>query len=390
MGNKVMVLLLMFSVVKECFACWILDPTYDFAFKALFGEGGPATTVDGQIVTAKQRLISFLNSLLENEPFSICVKDLSYLNTDTLNTLGDRLIFDIRCKCSKKVKGVWVDYNIDVEMQKGSQDVYFSRITNYSSRLLDISQKQTSKSRQKVIVISILNCILNNCDNDVAFLVGPFKKTLYGVDETVNTYTLVDDTILHLGVQLPLFMNKISTNTGGIYSNKWLPFLGSRLLAEKNGSIKHGRYESDYASKVESRELKSAVNLMQNYAKNATPEQEEMILRADMAVNLLAEKDEALAEKDRKLLKNTLLQDIRKYNEATKPKPVLERKKYQFARNLKGIKIEDLKKMLSGKQLNSVKAINYFQEMECQNEAFEGGKADGIQYDDKSMEEEDL
>ena len=61
-------MLLIVSAINGSYGCWILDPTYDFTFKALFGENGPDVEVSTghktkQKITAKQRLISFLNSL---------------------------------------------------------------------------------------------------------------------------------------------------------------------------------------------------------------------------------------------------------------------------------------------------------------------------------------
>lgn len=410
MKNKILLfLLLIVSAINGSYGCWILDPTYDFTFKALFGENGPDVEVSTghktkQKITAKQRLISFLNSLLNVDPFNIKIMDLEYLNTDTTNTLGDRLIFDVRCKCSQKKRGVTVDYNIDIEMQKASQEGYFTRITNYSARLLDINQKQGSKNRQKVIVISILDCILPNCENDVAFLVAPFKQTLYGVNEGNDMFTLADDTMFHLGIQLPLFVQKLGTETEGIYTNKWLPFLGSRRMAENNGiSIKKGRYDSDYASQVKDPELKSAVQLMQNYAIKTTPKEEEIILKDEMKVDLLAERERQIAEKERQIaekdekikeqeqvlqnlnqslnqekLKNTLVRDIKKYKAITKPKG--PKQQYKFAKRLKGLEIKELKKLLNEKQKNNKVAKAYFKAIRSAKACF----------DENSMEEEEL
>ena len=408
MKNKILLfLLLIFSAINGSYGCLILDPTYDFTFKALFGENGPDVEVPTghktkQKITAKQRLISFLNSLLNMNPFNIKIRDLEYLNTDTTNTLGDRLIFDVRCKCSKEKNGITVDYNIDIEMQKASQEGYFTRITNYSARLLDINQKQDSKNRQKVIVISILDCILPNCENDVAFLVAPFKQTLYGVNDENDMFTLADDTMFHLGIQLPLFVQKLGTGTGEIYTNKWLPFLGSRRMAENNGTpIKKGRYDSDYASQVKGPELKSAVKLMQNYATNTTSSEEEMILKEEQKVDLLAEKERLIAEKDGKIkeqeqalqnlnqnlnqekLKNILVRDIKKYKKATNDNPTKPKKleqKYKFAKRLKGLEINELKGLLSENQWRSKAAKAYFKAI----------GAAKVCFDENSMEEEEL
>ena len=363
--------------IGQGFGCEIIDPTYDYVFKNLFGQNGPV--VDG--ITGEQRLISFLNSILGKKPFSIHISSLEYLNLDTMNASGNRIIFDIRCVC-KKEEGKEIEYNLDIKMQRVSQSDYFTRITNYSSQLLNESRNE-HKGKTKVIIISILDCTLPGCEEDVIFQTGTFKTTVLSFSKKAKTPKLVDDTMLHVGIQLPLYAQKVQEK--GMqkpYDNEWLRLLASRRIDHQINSqrIEGGKYNSNL--KPNQTEVKSALKLLNNYATNTTSHLNEAIARFDREfIDLnkeLAIKDQQLQAARRKVRKNTLISDIKRFNKGHKdkrPKSVGE-KKHKFAKELKGMNREDIENLLKPKQRNKAEA--YLKALFSENASFE----------EKSMDED--
>ena len=286
--SKILLIVLLFA--KQAMGIYIVDPTYDFSFKALFGEVGNEREKE----ESKTRLISFLNSILNEDPFNIKINNLEYRNLDTQNTNGSMLRFDVRCFCTKQVNREKVDFEMDVEMQKSNQEDYFQRIVKYSARLLDIYKKREHKSPQiRVIVISILDCVLDNCKEDVIFRVGNFKKTLEGMDPKQNGKAeLIDDTITHIGIQLPLYVQKIKNGIDIKYKdNPWLHLLASRRISKGEDCelVDCGKYDFEdelVASKMEQNiDVKEALAKLNRMATRKQANYEGNITRANLAIN---------------------------------------------------------------------------------------------------------
>ncbi len=302
MKIKQLVFITLLLAKQAIWGCYIVDPTYDFAFKVLFG---------GVEEGSKERLISFLNSILNEKPFNIVIHNIEYKNLETQNSIGNVLRFDVRCSCTKQVNGKKVDFELDVEMQKSKLDDYFQRITRYSARLLDIYKGREQNTPQvNVIVISILDCILNQCEEDIVFRIcSGYKETLQGRQiEQNGKIVLVDETITHIGIQLPLYAEKIIQKDQGIRygNNPWLHLLGSRRITKgiKCNSVPEGKYDfkDEVVTNSGAQEIKSAIEELNRIANNTQPEYQEAIVRANNEIDENAKVKEELAQRDKDLV----------------------------------------------------------------------------------------
>jgi len=332
--------------------CYIVDPTYDFSFKALFGEEGGED--------AKKRLIAFLNSILNEDPFDIEITRVEYKSLDTQNSNGNVLRFDIRCFCTKQINNQKIDFEIDVEMQKSKQKDYFQRITRYSSRLLDIYKKrEQSAPGINVIVISILDCILDNCEDDIVFRVGSFKEIIEGRNpEQKGTTKLIDKTMTHIGIQLPLYVEKIKAGEDVKYKNNpWLHLLGSRRI--KNGvdcdSVSSGKYDFNDALVTGDgvdKNIKSAMQKLNNMAKKENAEYEESIMRANEGLEKENKKEielnqikEKLSQAEEENIRMKQVRELRKQVKAFKKnKEGKKPKKAELPEKLRSMSKEAIKK----------------------------------------------
>ena len=351
-----LVLLVILFTKQAIVGCYIVDPTYDFAFKALFG---------GEAKGSKERLMSFLNSILNEEPFNITINDIKYLDSETQNGMGNVLRFDVRCSCKKQVDGKKVDFELDVEMQKSKQNDYFQRITRYSARLLDIYKKREQDAPQvNVIVISILDCVLTQCEEDIVFRVcSGYKETLSGmIQEQNGKIVLVDNSITHIGIQLPLYVKKLKEDSAIKYGdNPWLHLLASRRIAKgaECSSVYNGKY--DFGDKLVTNgnnEIKGAIAELNRIATDTQKEYEEAILKANDAINdnkkmqeeldqakeELAQKDEELTQTKRMLTRTQQIQKLRKQVKEHKKNKEKKPKRSELPEELKKLNKEEIKK----------------------------------------------
>ena len=127
-----------------------INPYTDFGFKKLFG-----TELN------KELLISFLNSLLPDEPD---IQDVTYLNTEHLGTqeMDRRAVFDVYCENSNGKKFL-------VEMQRGEQQFFKDRSLYYTTfpiREQATRGKEWTYELKKVYTIGILNFTFDNTSDE--------------------------------------------------------------------------------------------------------------------------------------------------------------------------------------------------------------------------------
>ena len=127
-----------------------INPYTDFGFKKLFG-----TELN------KELLISFLNSLLPDEPD---IQDVTYLNTEHLGTqeMDRRAVFDVYCENSNGEKFL-------VEMQRGEQQFFKDRSLYYTTfpiREQATRGKEWTYELKKVYTIGILNFTFDNTNDE--------------------------------------------------------------------------------------------------------------------------------------------------------------------------------------------------------------------------------
>ena len=127
-----------------------INPYTDFGFKKLFG-----TELN------KELLISFLNSLLPDEPD---IQDVTYLNTEHLGTqeMDRRAVFDVYCENSNGEKFL-------VEMQRGEQQFFKDRSLYYTTfpiREQATRGKEWTYELKKVYTIGILNFTFDNTSDE--------------------------------------------------------------------------------------------------------------------------------------------------------------------------------------------------------------------------------
>ena len=225
--NKVIIFLLLF--VKQAIGCWIVDPTYDFSFKTLFGSNGQELAN----VTPKDRLVAFLNSFL-TPSIGITISNLEY--DDSVNTSGDGkdVIFDIMAKCECYSIGSENTYFIDLEMQRAKTKNYVERTIFYGQRLADLNSIYglPYADQPRNVVVSIIDDVLDDFPHDVVFFLAPcFKKVFSQEENPTPDGKVVYPSPIQVFIQLPLLCQEINKKTSNIYtSNDWLKLLASRRI----------------------------------------------------------------------------------------------------------------------------------------------------------------
>ena len=231
--NKVIIFLLLF--VKQAIGCWIVDPTYDFSFKTLFGSNGQKLAN----VTPKDRLIAFLNSFL-TPSIGITINNLEY--DDSVNTSGDGkdVIFDIMAKCECHSIGSENTYFIDLEMQRAKTKNYVERTIFYGQRLADLNSIYglPYADQPRNVVVSLIDDVLDDFPHDVVFFLAPcFKKVFSQEENPTPDGKVVYPSPIQVFIQLPLLCQEINKKTSNIYtSNDWLKLLASRRIFWKADS----------------------------------------------------------------------------------------------------------------------------------------------------------
>lgn len=182
-----------------------VNPYTDFGFKKLFGNE-----------LNKELLISLLNALfdrsaqqLPGEPKQV-VKDLSYLPTEKMATLGQRrAVFDVYCEGENGEKFI-------VEMQQASQDFFKDRSVFYSAFPI-IEQGRSGEwdfHLNNVYTIGILNFVFpgNEYEKDCFH----HEVKLMDVEDKHVFY----DKLTYVYLEMPKF-NKAEHELVSMY-DKWL------------------------------------------------------------------------------------------------------------------------------------------------------------------------
>lgn len=380
-------IILTLLLIRQTLGCTIVDPTYDFSFKTLFGSDGQSL----YDVKPKDRLIALLTSILQ-PMFQIKVLDLKYENSESKSGNTKDLLFDIMvsCKCQQTNKAL--PYLIDLEIQRAKTSNFVARTIMYGNRLANqASRHATSYDEQpKNIVISIIDDVLNDYPNDIVFYVGPCFKTVYSLDNGTTDGTLTYNSPLQVFIQLPLLCQAIKDKISNEYTqNEWLKLLGSRRIYE-GINVKYtvsGTYqlkEADFNDTT----VKNSVQVLQllnddisNY--NFTIESQNRKLEDENANKIQLEKKELeikemKIENEKLIMQDILKRDIKKYKKYTKPVKCNEVNSYTFAKRLKGKDKKYLESLLSNKQKKSVSVQQYLESISKPNSIF----------DEKSMEEE--
>ena len=341
-------------VVKQATACYnIMDPTYDFSFKTLFGSSG----WNGK----KDRLKSLINSIIK--PYlNITVTSLEYENSESTTDNSKDMMFDILTKCTctynKQNENSFV---IDVEMQRVKSNEYLTRTNMYGARLLDLNSQCNLdyKDQIKNIIISIIDDELNGLNNVCVFAVRPYIENIFSYGETkIDALSqIADPCTLQIYIQLPALCRAMSafqgeeTENDCWIKNEWFKLLGSRRLCKGNkvAYVEEGIYDIS-TQKYDNEIVKDAITVLNELSNDAEKYRVD-ILRNNRKIqeyqgiqteiknleNQLAQKDEELAQKDEELAQKDdkitrmqyikdLRQNVRKYRKelkkgnVTKPK----------------------------------------------------------------------
>ena len=236
--NMILKILVVYGLLlgKSILGCWIqiANPTYDRCFKDLFGERG--TEVEG--ISAKARLISFLNSLYPEDD----IQDLEYLNPTSEGDTERTFMFDILCRCYDGEKNILYD----VEIQRRHHPGFEDRLIMYGARVLSDRVIRGNYTRQpKVRVIALMNFILDDSKPSV------FHASVRCDEDG----TLMSNILSWLYVQLP----KLSEEDWG--NNQWLRLLSTGGTGVDGTSNIN---ETDYTQD----EVKSSVVLLNSIAKD--------------------------------------------------------------------------------------------------------------------------
>lgn len=380
-------IILVLLLIKQTLGCTIVDPTYDFSFKTLFGSDGQP--LNG--IKPKDRLSALLTSILQ-PMFQIRVVNLTYENSESKSGDTKDLLFDIIVSCKCQQAGKDLPYLIDLEIQRVKTSNFIARTIMYGNRLANqASRHATSYDEQpKNIVISIIDDVLNDYPNDIVFYVGPCFKTVYSLDNGTPDGTLTYNSPLQVFIQLPLLCQAIKNKISNEYTqNEWLKLLGSRRIYE-GIDVKYtpnGTYqlkEADFNDTT----VKNSVQVLQLLNDNISDYNLNILsqnrkLDNENANKMQLEKKELeikeMKIKNEKLImQNLLIRDIKKYKEYTKPEKHNDVNSYKFAKRLKGKDKKYLESLLSDRQKESVSAQQYLESISKSNSIF----------DEQSMEEE--
>lgn len=382
-NNVLSLLLILGVVVNNVKGCKIIDPTYDFAFKALFGSSGTKL----QTNQPKGRLQSLLNSIL-NPLMQITVKDLSYKDTESTTDSRKDLQYDIVVECTCERVSTGSSFIIDIEMQRAKTVDYVSRMNVYGNRLADIYTQCSNYEKQpRTIVISIIDNELDGYKNEGIFFIRPYFQRVYSFGETeheaVEVFT--DFSVLQIYIQLPVLCGAIIEGQDhALLKNEWIKLLGSRRLNYNLKSL----YTEDGSYNIKEGEfsdadVKSAIYLLKQMNENKTQETSVVILQHNMALKgneAQKQKMEELEKEkyalEQKNLKNILSKDIQKY----KGRKSKASQKYKFAKRLKGLTKEQLLQLIPDNQRQKFSETDYAKNFPYSQQ--------GDAFEDKSMSED--
>ena len=331
------VILLGINTLKGCL---IVDPTYDFSFKTLFGSSG----WEGK----GERLKNLINSILE--PYlKITVENLEYKNVESKSGNQKDMLFDIltQCQCVKEESKE--NFIIDIEMQRSKTEEYIIRTNMYGARLLDASSQCNLQYGKQIknIIISIIDDELKNLKNICVFAVKPFIQAVfkYGETQLPEISPLEDPCTLQIYIQLPVLCrainafekNQIESNYW--IENEWLKLLNSRRLSQGAhvNYVQSGIYnikKEDYKRQ----DVQEAISILNSLTGNITDHlfeiaqinrtideyQSEQIKIENMETELIQVKEELdetkqeLTQKDEKLVRVQQIKELRKQVKAFK------------------------------------------------------------------------
>ncbi|MBR1775026.1 MAG: PD-(D/E)XK nuclease family transposase [Bacteroidales bacterium] len=169
-----------------------INPRTDFGFKYLFGSE-----------LNKDLLISFLNTILKDEPDIIKIKYLS--NEHAIIPYERRAIFDVFCEAEDGSKFI-------VEMQNASQQYFKDRMIYYSSFPIAEQGKQ-GKWNYKLNPVHTIGILDFAFDDD-----EEFQRTAKLID--VATHKVFYDKLSYTLIELPKF-NKKENELKTMY-DKWI------------------------------------------------------------------------------------------------------------------------------------------------------------------------
>jgi len=359
MKIKQLVFVALLFAKQAIWGCYIVvDPTYDFAFKALFGSTG----FNGK----ENRLKSLINSILE--PYlNITVKELKYKNVESSDSSGKNMVFDIltQCQCTEDGKGEFI---IDIEMQRKKNDAYLVRTNMYGARLLDASSQFGSGYQDQIknIVISIIDDELDEMKNVVVFAVRPYIETVFSCGETKieNVSQLTDPCSIQIYIQLPALCRairafqeeKIRSNCW--LENEWLKLLGSRrlCLGPTVSYAKSGVYDIS-TQRYENEEVNNAIAVLNRLSGDIETYKMQIIRdnrniqeyldtqkQNETMKEQLAQARAEIAQKDEKLTRTQQVKELRKqvkeYKKGSKEK---KPRRSELPKNLKKLSKDAIK-----------------------------------------------
>lgn len=163
-----------------------INPFVDFGFKYLFGRE-----------ESKPFLISFLNSMLCDEPNFSLIVELNYRDKESSRTNREvkGVIYDIHCKTSNGKRFI-------VEMQNQHQPYFFNRILFYSAVEIveqGIPGKDWNYPIDPVYCIAFMNYVMPGYENRFKIDVGMCD---------LKTKEPFNDKLRLIFIQIPLFEKK--------------------------------------------------------------------------------------------------------------------------------------------------------------------------------------
>lgn len=176
-----------------------INPFTDFGFKLIFGTE-----------QSKPFLISFLNSVLEDEPGYEPVVDISYNDKESPGeTMYERnAIFDILCTTDK-------GHHFIVEMQNARQQFFIDRSIFYASRAISRQGERGNNWEFKlnpVYVISLLNFRISDLGTDI--------RTDAALCN-LQSREMLSDRLRFIFIQLPNFKIEVPDDCVGNF-DRWL------------------------------------------------------------------------------------------------------------------------------------------------------------------------
>ena len=246
----------------------LIDPVYDQTFKSIFTFGHESNNISG-----KQRIISFLNSLLSSK-YGEKITDVEYLPNEFVEP-------NEKGRIGMRIVGIVLKANfesgrilyIDLEIQTTFYQKISKRWVEYASRLFSNARKDTL-----VLVLQIGD------EENYFYSILPIKKenntSTFGkkVDETFEIISIdVNKAISLIRANYPIEFENIQVSEEG---KNWLKLIGLRFWIRP--------YNKYYILPNElnaSSEILSAIYLLSKF----TPENVEEIIRNENKMKLAFE-----------------------------------------------------------------------------------------------------